>query len=70
MYSDDMKLKEKVEAVATKIYRADAVTFSGEASSAIKKIEKMGFVLLGAVGVQFHVLFRLWGKGGVWGGKS
>jgi len=43
MYSDDMKLKAKVEAVATKIYRAEAVTFSSEASSAIRKIEKMGF---------------------------
>ncbi len=43
MYSDDMKLKAKVEAVAKEIYRADGVTFSGEASSAIRKIEKMGF---------------------------
>ena len=43
MYSDDMKLKAKVEAVAKEIYRADGVTFSREASGAIRKIEKMGF---------------------------
>ncbi|NNE57964.1 MAG: formate--tetrahydrofolate ligase [Hellea sp.] len=43
MYSDDMSLKSKVEAVATEIYRAENIVFTGEASSAIKKIEKMGF---------------------------
>jgi len=43
MYSDDMKLKQKVEAVATKIYRADSVEFNGPASAELRKIEKMGF---------------------------
>ena len=43
MYEDQDKLKAKVESVAKEVYRADGVVFSGEASTAIRKIEKMGF---------------------------
>ena len=43
IYSDDMPLKKKIEAVAHEIYRAESVTFAGAASSELRKIEKMGF---------------------------
>ena len=43
MYSDDMPLKKKVQAVATEIYRASDVVFAGPASIELRKIEKLGF---------------------------
>lgn len=43
IYSDDMRLKDKVGAVAKEIYRADSVVFAGPASVEIRKIEKMGY---------------------------
>ena len=42
-YSDDMGLKEKVKAIATKIYGAKDVSFAPAASKMLDKIEKMGF---------------------------
>lgn len=42
-YSDDMGLKDKVKAIATKIYGAKDVSFAPAASKMIDKIEKMGF---------------------------
>ena len=42
-YTDDMSLKDKINAIATKIYGADGVSFSQAASSALDKIQDMGF---------------------------
>ena len=42
-YSDDMGLKEKVEAIAMKIYGADGVDFAPSALREIGKLEAMGF---------------------------
>lgn len=43
MYSDDMSLKDKVKAVATKIYRAENVIISADAARTFREVEKMGF---------------------------
>lgn len=45
-YSDDMGLKDKVNAIATKIYGAKDVSFAPAASKMLDKIEKMGFANL------------------------
>ncbi len=42
-YTDDMSLKDKIKAVAVKIYGADGVSFSGPASKMLDKLETMGF---------------------------
>lgn len=42
-YELDAPLKDKIEAIATKIYGAGSVTYSSEASRMLKKIEKMGY---------------------------
>lgn len=43
IYEDDLSIKDKIKTVATKIYGADDVIYSKEASNAIAKIEAMGF---------------------------
>ena len=43
VYEDDMPLKEKIEAVADKIYRADGVSFTAAAKKQLDTIEKLGF---------------------------
>lgn len=45
-YELDAPLKDKIEAIATKIYGAGSVSYSAEASRMLKKIEKMGYVNL------------------------
>lgn len=42
-YTDDMSLKDKINAVATKIYGADGVNFAPAASKMLDKLEAMGF---------------------------
>ena len=42
-YDLDMPLKDKIEAIATKIYGAGSVSYSSDASRMLKKIEKMGY---------------------------
>ena len=42
-YELEAPLKDKIEAIATKIYGAGSVTYSAEASRMLKKIEKMGY---------------------------
>lgn len=42
-YELNAPLKDKIEAIATKIYGAGSVTYSSEASRMLKKIEKMGY---------------------------
>ena len=43
VYEDDMPLKEKIEAVAAKIYRADGVSFTAAVKKQLETIEKLGF---------------------------
>ncbi|MGN0390712.1 MAG: formate--tetrahydrofolate ligase [Wujia sp.] len=43
LYEDSLSIREKIETVAKKIYGADGVSYSAEASRAIDKIEEMGF---------------------------
>ncbi len=43
IYPDEASLKEKIEAVATKIYGADGVNFAPAATRQLAKIEEMGF---------------------------
>ncbi len=42
-YSDEMSIKEKLDAIATKIYHADGVQLVGNAVQQIKQIEALGF---------------------------
>ena len=42
-YELDASLKDKIEAIATKIYGAGSVSYSAEASRMLKKLEKMGY---------------------------
>ncbi len=42
-YPSDMGLKDKITAIAKKIYRADGVNFAPAASREIRKLEEMGF---------------------------
>lgn len=43
LYEDDLSLKEKITSIATNIYGAKGVSFSQEATAALKKIEDMGY---------------------------
>ncbi|MFO7635885.1 MAG: formate--tetrahydrofolate ligase [Clostridia bacterium] len=43
MYTDEMGLREKIQAVATGIYGADGVDFQPEALKSIRKLEGFGF---------------------------
>lgn len=43
VYEDDLSLKEKIEAVASKIYRADGVDFTAVAARQMDSIEKDGY---------------------------
>lgn len=42
-YEDDLSIKEKIEAIATKVYGADGVDFTSAAEKEIKNLEKLGF---------------------------
>ena len=42
-YPDELSLAEKIEAVATRIYRADGVDFEPAAKKEIAKLEELGF---------------------------
>ncbi len=42
-YTDDMGLKEKINAIAVKIYGADGVNYSGQTLKTIERLEAMGF---------------------------
>lgn len=43
IYDDDMSLKDKINAVATKIYGADGVTYTAAAEKQLKAITDLGF---------------------------
>lgn len=42
-YGDDLSLREKIEAVAKNVYRADGVDFEAKAAKEMAKLEKLGF---------------------------
>ena len=42
-YEDDLSIKEKIEAIANKIYGADGVDFTQSAEKEIQNLEKLGF---------------------------
>ncbi|WP_042276955.1 formate--tetrahydrofolate ligase [[Clostridium] dakarense] len=42
-YEDDLTIREKIEAIATKIYGADGVDFTPQAAKEIDKLEQLGF---------------------------
>lgn len=46
LYEDNLSIKEKIETIAKKIYGASEVTYDGQASKAIEKIESLGFANL------------------------
>ncbi len=42
LYDEKLSIKEKIETIATKIYRADGVVYTAKAEKAIKEIEALG----------------------------
>ena len=42
-YESDLNLREKIEAIATRVYRADGVDFDAKAAKELAKLEKLGF---------------------------
>ena len=42
-YEDDLSIKDKINAIATKIYGADGVDYTPEADKEIANLEKLGF---------------------------
>ena len=42
-YPSELSLKEKIEAIATRIYHADGVLYAGNAEKQIKQLEDLGF---------------------------
>ena len=57
-YDDALPLKEKIEAVCKKIYRASAVTFSAEANRSLAEFEKMGLRQLPGLHCKNSVFFQ------------
>ncbi|SFR67651.1 Formate-tetrahydrofolate ligase [Halogeometricum rufum] len=43
LYEDEASIKEKIETVATEIYGADGVTYTGTADEDIERMERLGF---------------------------
>ncbi|HBL85268.1 MAG: formate--tetrahydrofolate ligase [Clostridiales bacterium GWF2_38_85] len=46
LYNNELSIKDKIETIATKIYRAGRVEFNPDAKEAIKGIEKLGYANL------------------------
>ena len=42
-YESDLSLREKIEAIAMRVYRADGVDFDAKAAKELAKLEKLGF---------------------------
>jgi formyltetrahydrofolate synthetase len=57
LYEDDMSIKEKIEAVAVEIYRADGVDYSDEAEAKIKQFTEMGLSHLPLCMAKTHLSF-------------
>ena len=43
LYDDDIGLDSKIEAIATKIYGADGVSFDHQANNNLRELERQGF---------------------------
>lgn len=43
VYDTELSIKEKIEAIATKVYGADGVDYTAKAESEIATFEKLGF---------------------------
>jgi len=43
LYNSEMSLKDKIETIASEVYRADGVNYTAQAEKAIKEIESVGF---------------------------
>jgi formate--tetrahydrofolate ligase len=43
LYEEDASIEEKIEILATKVYNAKGVSYSGEAKAKIRKFEKLGW---------------------------
>ncbi|MGD1995879.1 MAG: formate--tetrahydrofolate ligase [Anaerolineae bacterium] len=57
LYEDDMSIKEKIETVATEIYRADGVDYSDEAERKIRLFTDMGLAQLPLCMAKTHLSF-------------
>ncbi len=57
LYPDDMSIKEKIETIATKIYRADGVDYQALAEEKIKMFTDMGFSNLPLCMAKTHLSF-------------
>jgi len=57
LYEDDMSIKEKIETVATEIYRADGVDYSDAAEAKIKLFTDMGLAHLPLCMAKTHLSF-------------
>ncbi len=57
LYTDEMSIKEKIEAVAREIYRADGVTYSAQAEQKIKLFTDMGLSHLPLCMAKTHLSF-------------
>lgn len=57
LYPDDMSIKEKIETISTKIYRADGVDYADEAEKKVKMFTDMGFSDLPICMAKTHLSF-------------
>jgi len=57
IYEDDMSIKEKIEAVAREIYRAEGVDYTAEADAKIKMFTEMGLSNLPLCVAKTHLSF-------------
>jgi formyltetrahydrofolate synthetase len=57
LYPDDVSIKEKIEAVAREIYRADGVSYTPEAETRIKLFTDMGLAHLPLCMAKTHLSF-------------
>lgn len=57
LYPDDMSIKEKIETIATEMYRADGVDYSDEADKKIRMFTNMGFSDLPICMAKTHLSF-------------
>jgi len=57
LYPDEMSIKEKIETIATEIYRADSVTYTPEAEARIKLFTDMGLSHLPLCMAKTHLSF-------------
>jgi len=57
LYEDDMSIKDKIETIATEIYRAESVDYSDQAEAKIKQFTEMGLSHLPLCMAKTHLSF-------------